>query len=398
MKVSISSTGGTNRLIELADILDKMEHLSSLFIPFYSRKHRYLANFIGKKNDPINIDPHKVKTNLTFSVARKIRSHHCFSHRNPRSFLLSEMFDKWVAGELRKSQANDSNIMIAEAVVALHTLREAKKQGMLAVLDTTNSHISNQTKILEDEYNELGITYNYNPPRIIKKGIQEYDEADYIIARSSYVKNSFIEENVPSEKLFVVPSGVNQKDFRQVPKEDKTFRIIYCGLSSIKKGTHYLLRAYSELQLRNAELWLVGSVLEDIHEIMEKYRDHYKLVGFIPRNQLYKYYSQGSIFVLPSLEEGLAKVMVEAMACGLPVIATINSGAEDVIRDGIDGFVIPAKNTTAIKEKILYMYENQHERIGMGENAQKRVNEEFTLEAYAQRMIDTLHTISKGGS
>lgn len=394
MKISISSTGGTFRLIELAGEFNKMGYLDSLFLPFYSKKHPYLARLFGKHNDMLTIDTNKVKTNLTFSFISKIRSYHRFRNRNPRSFLLSEMYDKWVARELRQEQYNASNIIMTEPIIALHTLTEAKKLGLITILDTTNSHISNQTEILEDEYDRLGISYTYNPSYIIEKGLQEYNEADYITVRSSYVKKTFLERNIPQEKLFVVPSGINLDNFSQITKEDETFRIIYCGLSCIKKGTHYLLQAYSDLKLKNAELWLIGDILEDIKAILEKYKDIYKVIKFIPRKDIYKYYSQGSIFVLPSLEEGLSKVMMEAMACGLPVIATSNTGAEDVIRDGRDGFIIPIKDIEALKDKILYMYENYNVCLEMGQSAKERINGDFTLDAYGKRMIDALKIIS----
>ncbi len=394
MKISISSTGATFRLIELAGEFNKMGYLDSLFLPFYSKKHPYLARLFGKHNDMLTIDANKVKTNLTFSFISKIRSYHRFRNRNPRSFLLSEMYDKWVARELRQEQYNASNIIMTEPIIALHTLTEAKKLGLITILDTTNSHISNQTEILEDEYDRLGISYTFNPYHIIEKGLQEYNEADYITVRSSYVKKTFLERNIPQEKLFVVPSGINLDNFSQITKEDETFRIIYCGLSCIKKGTHYLLQAYSDLKLKNAELWLIGDILEDIKAILGKYKDIYKIIKFIPRKDLYKYYSQGSIFVLPSLEEGLSKVMMEAMACGLPVIATSNTGAEDVIRDGRDGFIIPIKDVGALRDKILYMYENYNVCLEMGQSAKERINSDFTLDAYGKRMVDALKIIS----
>lgn len=394
MKISISTTGGTFRLIELASELNKMDYLDSLFIPFYSKKYPYLTRLFGKHNDVLSIDGNKVKTNLTFLFISKIRSYRRFRNRNSRSFLLSEMYDKWVARKLSQEQYNTSNIIMAESIIALHTLTEAKKLGLITILDTTNSHISNQTEILEDEYNRLGINYTFNPPHIIEKGVQEYNEADYIVVRSSYVKKTFLERHIPQEKLFIVPSGINLDNFSQITKEDKIFRVIYCGLSCIKKGTHYLLQAYSDLKLKNAELWLIGNISEDIKAILGKYKDIYKVIKFIPRTDLYKYYSQGSIFVLPSLEEGLAKVMMEAMACGLPVIATSNSGAEDVIRDGRDGFIIPIKDVGALKDRILYMYENYNVCLEMGQSAKERINDDFTLDAYGKRMVDTLKIIS----
>jgi glycosyltransferase involved in cell wall biosynthesis len=393
MKVTISSTGGTHRIIELAGELDRMGHLHWLYIPFYSRKHPYLTRFFSRAEDRQNIDIGKIKTNLPYSLLRKARKQFGAAFNNPRSFFLSEMFDKWVSRNISNDEHDLTDIVMPEPIVALHTIRKAREMGIMTMLDTTNSHILNQREILDKEYDRLGIRYNFNPSNIIEKGVKEYEEADHLILRSSYVRRTFLERDVPEEKLHVVLSGVDLEDFRWADKEDNVFRVIYCGLSCIKKGTHYLLQAFKELKLKNAELWLIGDIFEDIKPLIKQYEGCYRSIPFVRRQELYKYYSQGSIFVLPSLEEGLSKVMIEAMACGLPVIATINTGAEDVIRDGKDGFIIPIKDVEALKEKILYMYENQSVCTEMGQSAEERVNEKFTLKAYAGRMFDILNTV-----
>ncbi|HIE58654.1 MAG TPA: glycosyltransferase, partial [Hydrogenothermaceae bacterium] len=113
-----------------------------------------------------------------------------------------------------------------------------------------------------------------------------------------------------------------------------------------------------------------------------------------PQNELYKYYSQGSIFVLPSLEEGFAMVQFQAMACGLPLICTTNTGGEDLItKNGEEGFVIPIRNVEAIKEKILYLYNNQNICKDMGQKAKKKIEKGFSWDDYGNRYIKNLEKI-----
>ena len=388
MKITVSTTGGTRRLVELSAKLDKAGHLDRLYMPFDSRKHRILAGYANRPEDKLDINIAKIRTNLSYSLLRKLRNKFSSAFRSPRSFYLSEMFDKWVSKEIENMEDSMPDIVMSEPIVALHTIRKAKERGIITLLDTTNSHILNQTEILADEYKRLGIKYDFNPDSIIQKGLKEYEEADHLILRSSYVRRTFLERNVPEEKLHVVPSGVDLKDFRQIEKEDTVFRIIYCGLSCIKKGTHYLLQAFKELRLKNAELWLIGDILDDIKPVMKQHEGCYRSIPFVPRHKLNKYYSQGSVFVMPSLEEGLPKLIIKAMACGLPVIATTSTGAEHVIRNGRDGFIIPPKDIDILKEKILFMYQDREASAEMSLSAIDRVNRDFTLEAYTGRMID----------
>ena len=88
-----------------------------------------------------------------------------------------------------------------------------------------------------------------------------------------------------------------------------------------------------------------------------------------------------------SIEEGLALVQPQAMACSLPVICTTNTGGEDIIRDGKDGFVIPIRDMDALKEKLVYLYENSGTLKEMGKSAKKRVSSGFTWDDYGDRII-----------
>jgi glycosyltransferase involved in cell wall biosynthesis len=132
----------------------------------------------------------------------------------------------------------------------------------------------------------------------------------------------------------------------------------------------YLLQAFSELNLENSELVLKGKVQGEMQKVVEGYRSpnikFINWVGYLP-----ELYNQASVCILPSVEDGFGLVTVEAMACGKPVIITENTGM--VARDGKDGFVIPIRDVEAIKDKLLYFYENPGEIRKMGNNARKHI-------------------------
>lgn len=388
----MSYSGGTYRGIQLASEFDKRGCLDKLFIPFYSQKHPYLTRLFDRIEDRQLVYTKKVKTNLRLCLYRKFIFKTCEIANAPRlkyRYKMGVMIDRWVSKHL---DVNNSDMIIAESHQALYTIRMARKLGMITFLDRTNSHIKIQEKIDSAELEKHGMrTWHYN--KDIEMGLKEYEETDYIIVPSTFVKRGFIAEGINEKKILCISPGIDLSNFKPIPKNDKVFRIIYVGGIHLRKGIQYLLEAISSLKLKDFELWLIGNVHNSMKGILKKYTGLYRLINFVPNYDLYKYYSQGSIFAFPSLEDSFGKVIVEAMSCGLPVIVTTNTAAEDVVRESIDGFIIPTKNVEALKEKILYMYENQKILNEMGQHAKKRANEEFSLEAYADRMIETFETI-----
>jgi len=337
------------------------------------------------------IDAHRLVTNPSIVFLRALlgRTRRLRRAKPTERFLVCEAIDRWVAWRLKPG----ADIMLAESHIALSSITRARELGMITAIDRTNSHIEYQNQVWGEENRKFGLSWTPSSPRVVEKGLREYDEADFIFVLSSYVEKTFLDRGVPAKKLVKVPSGIDLGPFRPVPKEDKVFRVIFCGAIQNKKGVHYLLEAFCGLNLPNAEIWLIGSVFEDLRPALDKYAGTYRLLGYLPTSKLAHYYSQGSVFVLPSLEEGLAKVMLEAMACGLPVVATTNTGGADVVREGTDGFIVPIRDAAALQEKIAYLYENPDQCKAMGQNALTRVHAEFTIERYFQRLTDAFKKI-----
>ena len=279
------------------------------------------------------------------------------------------------------------DIFVGWSSFSLESLRKARSLGAITIIERGSTHIEFQRDILKKEDDLLGIKLILPHPRIIEKELQEYQEADYISIASNFVKRTFLEKGIPEEKLIRVPYGVDIDLFRPISKRDNIFRIIYAGGITIRKGVHYLLRAVSELGLKNFETCLMGSIAYEIKPLLKKYSKNFRYLGRVRYKKLYRYYSYGSVFVMPSVEEGMAMVMLQAMACGLPVICTTNTGGEDIVRDGVDGFIIPIRDLKALREKILYLYENPSICYEMGRQARERVKNNFTWDNYGEKII-----------
>lgn len=348
--------------------------------------HRLVTSYPKFETVKYGIPRNKIISWLPLEVANRLwnKTPLVFKRYYNAQYILAEAYDYIAA----KCIPSDTDIFIGWSSKSLHSIRRAKALGIKTVLERGSSHMLYQQQILKEEHEKYGLTVQLAHPKIVEKELQEYEEADYISIPSFFVKRTFLERGIPEKKLIHVPYGVDLTNFRPVPKEDKIFRIIHCGGISMQKGAHYLLQAFYELNLPDAELWLIGSMSNEIKPFLEKYdngRVFHK--GPYPQNILYRYYSQGSVFCLASIQEGLAMVQPQAMACGLPVICTTNTGGEDIIRDGVDGVIIPIRDVEALKEKILYMFENQYRCKEMGQSARNRVQSGFSWDDYGERMV-----------
>jgi glycosyltransferase involved in cell wall biosynthesis len=156
-----------------------------------------------------------------------------------------------------------------------------------------------------------------------------------------------------------------------------------------RKGVHHLLEAWHRLDLKDAELWLVGSVHDEAKPHLKKYaRDNIKLVGFA--RDLENYLRQSTVYVFPSQWEGSAKTVYEAAACGLPAITTREAG--DVIRDEIEGIIVQPRDVDAIASAIRRLYDNPDLVERMSRAARARVVENFTWDHYRQRLLIAYET------
>ena len=127
-------------------------------------------------------------------------------------------------------------------------------------MERGSTHILFQNEILKEEYDLLGLKPNLPSSHIIEVEQEEYKIADHIMVPSEFAKSTFIKKGFDGSKISKVPYGVNLSLFKSKKIKDTKFRIIYTGMLSVRKGVIYLLEAFSELNLKNAELVLIGSI------------------------------------------------------------------------------------------------------------------------------------------
>jgi len=305
---------------------------------------------------------------------------------------LSRRFDKLVQSHMKQA-----DIFVGWSGSVGGAIKQAQQSGSLAILERGSTHILHQEAILREELALNGVEMKHVAhPRVIENELHEYEQTDYIAIPSTFVKKTFIEKGVPPEKLFVNHYGSNFQLDATPTKKAEEFTVIFCGSGGYRKGLPYLLRAFDELKLPKAKLVVIGHIESGFTDFIKRYQsDRIIFTGSLHRDQLITQFARAHAFCLPSIEEGLALVLLQAMACGLPVICTPNTGAEDVIEEGKQGFLIPIRSVDAIKEKILQLYENREQCDAMAQAARRSVCEDFTWDAYGERAFQFYQSILK---
>lgn len=301
------------------------------------------------------------------------------------NLLVSNFFDR-----MAKRKIVPADIFTGWSSFSLYSMRKAKEMGMVAVIDHGSAHIEYHDKILREEKERWGIPggrLKLAHPGIIAKEILEYEEADAICIPSSFSKKTFLAAGVPEAKIIKIPYGVDIDEFRPGRKEDEVFRVVYAGGMTLQKGVHYLLRAFSELNLKNSELLLIGGLSKEISPFFEKYAGRFRYLGKVPQKELVRHYAQSSVFVLNSIHDGFGMVIIQAMASGLPVIATENTGGPDIIEEGKTGFIIPIRDVEKLKERLTFLYENEKIRKEMGERAVRKAASGFSWDDYGDNIF-----------
>lgn len=255
--------------------------------------------------------------------------------------------------------------------VGREAARKAKRNGAKVICDMREEHPQFQEDILSEEARQLGIGFTVPGASYKHRVLEELDLADAIFCPSTYAKRTFVEQGIGEDKLIVCPYGVDTDTFASpnVDQHRDTFTILFLGSICMRKGIHYLLEGYKKAGLKNARLVLAGPVEPSFRPILQKYAGLFEEVGRIPHSQVNQWYHQADVFVIPSLADSYGLVVVEAMASGLPVIVSNNTGTAGIIKNDENGFVVPIRDAQAVAEKLTVLYEDRAKCSSMGSNA-----------------------------
>jgi glycosyltransferase involved in cell wall biosynthesis len=265
----------------------------------------------------------------------------------------------------------------------LQSLRVAKRKKIPSLIEIPTWHRDRATGKVGADKVSAASSWKSRLLLDRERFIEEYQLADLVVVLSEKAAETFRVRNFPETKLFYLPRGVDVDRFRPGKRPPK-FRAIFSGALIERKGIHHLLEAWHRLDLKDAELWLVGAVHEEAKPHLKKFwRDNIKTVGFVrdPEN----YLNQGTVYVFPSQWEGSAKTVYEAAASGLPMITTREAG--DVVRDGVEGIIVQPGDVDAIAAALQHLYQHPEIVERMGKAARERVEQTFTWHHYRERLL-----------
>ena len=351
MKITIV-VGGRWHAFDLARELHQQGHL-----------HRLITNyprwFVTRWGIPAE---RVVSLPLTFWLVKAIyklggealmmrcqwRVHRWFAQRAVRHLRGSELIHGW-------SQWSEPS------------LRWARDHGIPTVLERSSAQIQEQSRLLQEEHARLGLTWTATHPQIEAMELREYALCSAVAVPSLFVERSFLARGFPPERLYRNGLGVDLSRFQPTepppaPPEQSGLQVIYAGSLSVRKGLPDLLAGFQQARLPGARLILVGGSTAELAELVARQPANVQAIGHRPQAELVEHYGRAHCFVMASIEEGMAMVQMQALACGLPLICTGHTGGEDLLRlDGAEpepgplgiqrfpaGFLVPIHRPEAI--------------------------------------------------
>jgi glycosyltransferase involved in cell wall biosynthesis len=292
-------------------------------------------------------------------------------------FRLFGTFDWWVRTLLRPGQHFFTGYAFAPG-----SMRWIRQHGGLAFLDAWTSHPDEFWNLLTEEQHRWGSHYLPVSRYYQDSVVESVAAADYICVSSTFIRESFLKRGFDPQRLLSCPYPVDLSAFQPAPEPrpaNRPFTILHVGGLSLRKGAPYLLEAFRLIrkEVPNAVFRVKRNIRNDAEDILRRYSDlPIEWSGGLSFDEHLRRYQNSDLLLFPSVEDGFAFVVAEALACGLPVITTVNTGASDLIRPGENGEVLPIRDPQALANAALKWWERSRagERVGDLEELRNRLS------------------------
>ncbi len=284
------------------------------------------------------------------------------------------LIDWYISRTMRKC-----DVCIGIGTVYVKAFERAKKEGATTILEWGSKHIIEQRK-------QFGGLEDYSS-RTLNRELKQYSVCDYISISAAHVRDSFLRQGVPAEKLIINPYGVALSQFHPT-NCSKEYDLIYVGGWRFEKGCDILIEL---CQKYGYSLLHVGAIVNfDFPEL-----SCMKHIDPVDQKELVDYYAKARIFVLPSRAEGLALVQAQAIACGLPIVCSKETGGADLREKLQDKRWIVEMEDLSVEalmnavDEALVLANTQ---VGIRNYAGEELNE-LSWEAYGKRYSERLSRI-----
>jgi starch synthase len=258
-----------------------------------------------------------------------------------------------------KKQLTPGDHIISSFGYANESFEWVRAHGGKTFLDGGNSHPEHFWELLSEEHRRWDCPFPPVAPHWNRRAVAMMPHVDYVLSPSSFVTRSFLERGFKPEQILrnIYPVDLSRFAPATEPRpKNRPFTIVSTGGLSLRKGAPYLLEALRLVHQRHpsARFLLSRLIADSAAPIVAKYSDlPIEWAPGMPHGQLAARLQSADVFVLPSLEEGLVRTALEAMACGLPVVLTPNTGANDFVRPGVSGSVVPIRDARALADALM---------------------------------------------
>jgi hypothetical protein len=406
MKVAVAQLGARRHYL-VPRALNEAGMLERLYTDVYAtaRWLRFARNLPGSiQTDnirrladrvPVGIDPERITTFTRFALEYKWRCR--------RAGNTSELTAAWLWGGQRFCELvlehgfTGADTVYAFNSAALELLRAAREMGRTAIMDQTMAPREVERRIVEEEQTcwpgwETWPQQDEHLDQYCARERAEWESADLILCGSEFVKEGIVACGGPVERCSVVPFGADITFTAPArPPHDGPLRVLVVGTVCLRKGAPYVLEAAKQIK-DIATCRMVGPIAVT-PKAEAALRRHVELTGPVPRSRIVEHYRWADVFLLPSLCEGSANSIYEALATGLPVICTPNAGS--VVRDGVNGYIVPTRSAEALCKRIELLHQDPIMLRELSNNAAGTIQSDSN--GYSRRLLEAIISASKNG-
>ncbi len=311
-------------------------------------------------------------------------------------------FDSWTTSQLRsllrRGEAPDALIGISGS--SLRAGKLLQEHGGIFLCDRGSTHQRFQEAIVAEEFRRWGVSVAVSDERDTLREEAIYNAADAITVPSSAARDSFVAMGVPAGKVHVIPYGVRLEQFLPSgtsPQDE--FSVLFAGSVGLRKGVPYLLQAFADLRVSRKRLRIVGGVQAELRPLLHRFPlKDVEFLGILSQAELSGWMSRSHVMVLPSIEEGLALVQAQAMASGCPVLCSTATGGADLFTDGLEGFIVPVRDSAALTERMQRLADDPALQMAMRFASLLRVQDLGGWTTYGDRWEALLQTLVSVGA
>lgn len=379
LKVSIA-VHGRYHAFDLARGLFDKGHLAQLATTY--------PRFAARRFLPDGVE---IRSAARFEIWRRLASRFAFVPRADPGVSIG--FGKFAARTLPA----EGHLLVGWSSAIREAVAPAQARGMKVCVERGSTHILHQDRVIRAAAQRSGIAPPGTPAEIIERELWEYEHADAIAVPTRFAASTFVAEGIAADKLIVNPYGVDPDAFDPpATPRDGPGRILFAGSVGVRKGVPDLLQAFDRLE-PGVELHLAGPVEPGMSDLIAG-RDRPGLIvhGPLPFPKLKELYRTSTVFCLPSIEEGFAQVLLQAMASGLPVVTTDVAGGADLVDPGENGLIVPANDPDALAAALGELTADPGRSWAMGRQARQHIEASFRWSHYVDRAIDAYEQLVFG--